>query len=633
MIGDYSTQAWDNYLIERGHDPRIASVNVDAELARLGITREDPKKWLHESVRITQEALGDRNVMSIYEATVHIDSYTTRADILHRDTTRLPWKIIELKSITSYDSFTSRPSGYSDPRYKYIDDMAYTNMVFGRAGVPVQGVYLLNVNKGCNSVNLRITSDQHSRSTRRNSFFDMSTEFDQSITNQTLNFNDLWDYVRDVTSDPEPPQVEFELSCKKCPMCVRYLDVENNNYIFNIPFASAAGSLKTKLNSLIRKNRYRLENIPPYFFSELRNGRDNLREQTAAVVTECTKQDKSYVRATASDGGLPRLLSTMPGDAHGLKWPVIYLDFEFLGTAVPLWDEIRGEGHDPLAVPDIIQPGVRPYEPVPVQYSLHASKSDPSSTFPIPLHLPASPCFEKSFIAIPGQDMRLKMALQLATDLREAASSMEVRLEDVSIIVWHQTAELGCLNYFTGGTDKYPNSFPWLPAWAVETLQIAKTNIVDLLNIVRGGKVRPAVPGFKTKLNYYHPIFRGSFSLKNVIKMLSGSNPYVNGAIGSGAEAFAKYGELSYAFSGKAPNYWNINNYTDGEVTDILASLDTYCKEDTYSLYRVHKELVLQARNFLTGDSNIIGYKDIPFSGDVSVNFRRINKKLPDIFE
>jgi hypothetical protein len=623
VVGDYSTLAWDKFLTQKGLDPSVASVNVDEELARLGVTRENPQRWLDESVRITSEALRDRNVMSIYEATVHVDSYTTRADILHRDTLRQPWQIIELKSITSYDSFTDQPRNYRDPRSKYIEDMAYTNMVFQRAGISIRGVYLLNVNKACNSVNLEITSDQP----QHNAFFNKSTEFSQAVSLQTLDFEGYWDYVKDITSDPEPPRVTFGLSCKKCPMCARYLDIENNNYIFNIPFASAAGSLKDKLTRLIRFNRYRLENIPPFFFSEFRANRENLREQTAAVVTECTKQDKAYIRTTNFDGGLPRFLSTVAGDKLSLKWPAIYLDFEFLGTAVPLWKELRDE------TGELLQPGVRPYEPIPVQYSLHASNPDHNNSFSYPIHLPAEPLVEKSFIALPGQDMRLKMALQLAEDLRETAAEMGARLEDCSIIVWHQTAELSCLNYFAGGTDKYPNPLPWLPKWAVETLQITRNNIVDLLNIVRGGKVRPDVPNFKTKLNFYHPSFKGSFSLKNVVKMLSGDNPYEGGSIGSGAEAFAKYGMLSYAFSGLAPNYWNINNYTANEIEDILNSLDSYCRDDTYSLYRVHKELAQQARNCLLGDSNILRYEDIPFSGDVSVNIRRITKRLPDIFD
>lgn len=623
VVGDYSTLAWDQLLVEKGLDPAIASVNVDDELARQGITRENPKRWLDASVEITNEALKNKDVMSIYEATVSVDSYTTRADILHRNTHRSRWQIIELKSITSYDSFTEQPYNYRDSRFKYLEDMAYTNMVFRRAGVPIKDVHLLNVNKACTAANLKITSDHP----QHNAFFNKSSEFNREINRQTLLFEDLWDYVRDITCDPEPPQVEFGLSCKKCPMCVRYLDVKNNNYVFDIPFASSAGSLKTKLGRLIQANRHRLEDIPPYFFDELKpNYRENLREQTAAVVTESTQRQKPYVRDTFSDGGLPRLLSTIPGDELSLKWPAIYLDFEFLGTAVPLWGEKRdGSGN-------ILQPAARPYEPIPVQYSLHVSKPECNNLFPYPIHLPAEPVFEKSFMSLPGKDMRLKMALQLALDLKEAASAAGARLEDCSILVWHQTAELSCLNYFVGGTEKYPNPFPWLPKWAIETLQVARKNLVDLLNIVRGGRVRPAVPNFRTKLNFYHPAFKGSFSLKNVVKMLD-SNPYESGAISSGAEAFAKYGELSYAYSRLAPNHWNIDDYSQEEISDILDSLNGYCKDDTYSLFRVHQELAKQARKCLLGDDSIIRYKDIPFSGDTTLDLgRRIPKRLPGVF-
>jgi len=612
VVGDYSTQAWDKHLISKGFDPSIASINVDEELAKLGVTREDPAEWLTESVRITQTALKDRNIRAIYEATIHMDEYTTRADILHRDSARHHWKIIELKSITSYDSFTDLPRGYRDSRPKYIDDMAYTNMVFCRANIPIRGVFLLNINKSCNSVNLEITSD----SPQPNAFFNLSTEFNQAVVNQTLDFDGYWDYVKEITSNPEPPSIEFGLMCKKCSMCSQYLDSKNNNYIFNIPFASAAGSLSNKLTHLVNNGIYHLEDTPPFFFDEFRKHRENRREQTAAIVTECTKQNKPYVRTVGDDGGLARLLSTIPGDSLSLEWPVIYLDFEFMGTAVPLWDELRDENNS------LIQPGVKPYEAVPVQYSLHLSKIDQNNNFPYPIHLPAEPVLEKSFISHPSQDMRLKMAVQLATDLREITAKAGVKLEDCSIVVWHQTAELSCLNYFVGGTEKYPDPLPWLPGWAVETLQIARDNIVDLLNIVRGGKVKPAVPRFKTKLNFYHPAFRGSFSLKSVIKMFSGVNPYQEGSISSGSEAFAKYGELVYAFSGKASNYWSNDDYTAEDIQDIMVSLESYCRNDTYSLYRVHKELVLQARKCLLGSNEFLKYTDIPFSTDFPICLR-----------
>ena len=599
LVGEIATDSWNNYLSQLGFDPRHATVHVDHELARLNITREDPQKWLEASVAITKRALDNPNIRTIYEATVSVDQYSTRADILFRPTSAPIWQIIELKSITSYNQFTSVPSHYSgDNRRKYVDDMAYTNMVFKRAGITISGVYLLNINKDCTEVNYEIT-DQFPVN---NSYLNKSEDLYPNVLQATVAFEAHWDSVRDITGSDDPPAEIFSLSCKHCAMCNRIFDADNNNLLHMIPFANSGGSLKNKLCALIGSNEITIEEIPDNYFSGA-----SIREQNAAVITRSIKENKPYLRITGFDGGLPRLLSSVPNDPVGLKWPAIYLDFEFIGTAVPLWSEQSD------ADGNLIRRAVRPYEAIPVQYSLHLSKSLPADPFAYPIHMPDEPCEHRSFICKPGHDVRLQMGLQLAKDLQEVTASAGVSLADCSVFVWHQTAELTCLNYFIGGTSRYPEPYPWLPPWAVETLRTACHNMVDLLNIVRGGKTKPSLPNFRTDMNYYHPSFRGSFSLKNVVKMFGDDNPYANSNITTGAEAFAKYGQLCYSYSNFQNDFWTPNTFTDAEAAEILRALDKYCFDDTHSLFRVHKSLVVQTREALAGSRNYLDRRDIDF--------------------
>lgn len=81
------------------------------------------------------------------------------------------------------------------------------------------------------------------------------------------------------------------------------------------------------------------------------------------------------------------------------------------------------------------------------------------------------------------------------------------------------------------------------------------------------------------KKSYYHPLFAGSFSIKAVLPILTDVS-YAGLAIHRGDEAAAEYERMITL------------DETDDDREDIREALLRYCKQDTYAMLAVRKELL-----------------------------------------
>ncbi len=156
----------------------------------------------------------------------------------------------------------------------------------------------------------------------------------------------------------------------------------------------------------------------------------------------------------------------------GLEGPIAHLDFETVNPAVPVW------------------PGCRPYDPVPVQFSVHFEPVGEGA----PRH------FE--WLASGAGDPRTALARALVRALRGART----------VIVYHQPFEQGRLRDLQEA----------VPDLAGELEDII-ARLVDLLPIVRRHVV--------------HPGFGGRYSLKKVAPALVPGLRYEEMEIGDGAAA------------------------------------------------------------------------------------------------
>jgi len=194
--------------------------------------------------------------------------------------------------------------------------------------------------------------------------------------------------------------------------------------------------------------------------------------------------------------------------------PVWYLDFETISPAIPLL------------------PGTRPYQVVPVQWSLHQLGCDGSLE-------------HREYLAPAGADPRPALAESLIDALRD---------DDEPIVVWssYEDRVLGSL------------AGP-LPEWTIALADV-RGRLLDLHPLVRD--------------HVYHPGFAGSFSLKSVAPALAPGFGY--GDLEGVADGTAAAAALLRLQRGQVD---------EAEVSALRQALLTYCRRDTEALVRVHGAL------------------------------------------
>jgi len=202
---------------------------------------------------------------------------------------------------------------------------------------------------------------------------------------------------------------------------------------------------------------------------------------------------------------------------HGLETPIAHLDFETINLAIPAWD------------------GCRPYDAVPVQFSVHI---EPRRAGMRPLH--------HEWLAEGSGDPRGPLAHALVDALRGART----------IIVYHAPFEIGRLR-------ELQEAVPEL----AEELEDIIGRVVDLLPIVRA--------------HVYHPDFAGRFSLKRVAPALVADLRYDDMEIGEGGEASrALEALLLRPETMKRP-----------ERVRVRKALHAYCAQDTLATLGVLQRL------------------------------------------
>lgn len=197
-----------------------------------------------------------------------------------------------------------------------------------------------------------------------------------------------------------------------------------------------------------------------------------------------------------------------------LEYPLYYFDFETIAPAVPLFD------------------GIRPYQNVPFQYSLHVVGSEGAK----PEHY--------SFLAGTAGDPRQALLSRLRREIGDKGT----------ILAYNKGFEEGILKEMA---VVFPEHSDWL--------EQTRSRMVDLLT------------PFKS-FAYYHPAQKGSASLKAVMPAVTGSGykdlDIDNGQIASILYLSAIYGEMPEA-----------------EKTKILTDLEKYCGRDTEGMIWIVEKL------------------------------------------
>jgi len=385
------------------------------------------------NIKQTRELLGQRK--TVFEAGISAGNIYARVDILSPVDDN-EWDIIEVKSSTNVKDVD-------------IHDVSFQRFCCQQFGLEIRKCFLMHINNEyirqgeIDPEQLFITKD-----------------ITEKVENVISDVQDKVDTMFEVISATQCPDVTISRQCNHpydCPITECW-DFLPDYSVFELYRGGQ------KCFELLNNGILSIKDIPGSF-----NLTGKQKIQRACVLCGQPHTDSIEIR---------RFLSA-------LQYPLYYLDFETLNTAIPLFD------------------GTRPYQNIPFQFSLHDAIDEESE----PRHF--------SFLAEGKEDPRPKLLSELKKLIGNRGS----------IIVYNQSFEKAVLK-------DLGEAFPKYSEWVQDTLGM----FVDLLN------------PFKN-FWYYHPAQKGSASLKTVLPVLTGKGyeglNIANGEDASLAFRRVTYGDVS----------------------------------------------------------------------------------------
>ncbi len=201
----------------------------------------------------------------------------------------------------------------------------------------------------------------------------------------------------------------------------------------------------------------------------------------------------------------------------GLWYPLAFLDFETFQQAVPPFD------------------GLRPYEQVPSQFSLHIYEG------------PDAPLLHREFLADAGADPRRALAEALVAAVPEGAC----------VLAYNMSFEKAVIR---GLAEAFPD--------LAERLEAIRAAVRDLMTPFKAGACYAAAQG-------------GSVSIKAVLPALFPDNPELDyhrlPGVANGSEAMAAFADLA--------------SLDADEAASVRAGLLAYCRLDTLAMVRLWERL------------------------------------------
>jgi hypothetical protein len=358
----------------------------------------------------------------------------------------------------------------------HLHDAAIQKYVVSGAGLAVQAVKLMYVNsQGCVFPDLA-------------SFF-CETDVTRAVARLIRKLPQTLEKLRGQLAEPHAPNVLIGAHCTYphlCPAksyCWQHVPPQS---IFTIPRLSAR-----KIALLVRRGILRIRDIPPGF---------PLSPPQRAYV------DRVLAGAPAIDR---RAIARHLGE---LRFPIYFFDFETYAYAVPrFW-------------------GMRPYQQLAFQYSLHVLDADGTVRHMDYLHMD-------------GSDPRAGLAHALVSHIGPTGS----------VVVYNARFERSVLRDLAHTQPVYRQRLRSIAARLWDQLEVFERHYLD-------------------------PRFEGSNSIKRVLPVLAPHLSYADLAVKRGDQAQAVWGEM-------------IGVRDAARKAQLAAALRAYCKRDTQAMLEIHRAL------------------------------------------
>jgi len=421
-----------------------------------------PADSFMNNVALTRDLLQQRR--PLFEAGMLFGRIYSRLDILNPVNSD-EWDIIEVKSAASVKDIN-------------LHDVSFQKVCCEQNGLRVRKCFLCHIN------------NQYVRNGEVNPqelFTIQDITGEVAITSEGI--QDRIDSMLEVISSPVCPEADIGPHCSNpydCPLADCWEGTPEQS-VFTLYYGGG------RAYELYRAGVIDIAGIPDGY---VLSGKQDI--QRACVISGQPHLDAAALRQFL----------------YSLRYPLHFLDFETIGTAVPLFD------------------GVRPYQNIPFQFSLHVQGA------------PEVQAKHYWYLADGPQDPRPG----LLTRLHQAIG------DKGSIVVYNQSFEQGVLRDLGLA---FPSYRPWTEA--------VIGRLVDLIVPFR-------------RFDYYHPLQRGSASLKSVLPAVTGRT-YDGLVIADGTEASLRYLSITYG------------DVSDEERLRTREELLAYCGLDTEGMVQVVRAL------------------------------------------
>jgi hypothetical protein len=456
--------------------------DFDKELVKNGAEVESwarklfPKGLLVESredaaVKETKELL-DAKEKTIFQATFSSENLYAMVDILEWDNKNQYWIINEVKGTSSKEKKNE----------KHLRDATFQYILLKKAGFKVGKVNLIELNKE----------------------FRKDGEI---IARKLLETTDITDTVKDLEGETNlmiedmKRLMEREKEAMPCDCiyesrsnhCAAFKHLHPDVPDYSVHDIVRIGSSKKRLEGLIEGGFISLDEVPEDFdLTKLQRNHVNVEQSKTPIINN------------------PEINIIL----DELVYPLYFLDYETIPTAVPIYD------------------GCCPYQQVPFQYSLHIQKE------------PNGALEHHEYI---HTDKDTHPMIALAESLMKVIEN-----DDGSIVVWNKKFEGKC----------HEDIAELLPEYA-EIFHGYNQRIFDLMDIF-------------SKHHYLHHDFRGSFSIKAVLPVLVPELSYKDLNIRDGAMAMQGWKKMMFEVDDQKKKDQIKNDLLKYCELDTLAMVEIY---------------------------------------------------------
>ena len=293
-------------IFDMGHEVgRLAT-----QLYPIGVLIEEDHMHHKEAVQSTLSAMKDPNVAAIYEAAFISDGVRIRVDILERLNDGA-WNLIEVKSATSVKDL-------------YLPDVAVQYHVLTGSGLNIRTIGILHLNNQYVYDGNQLDLDGlFTFSELTAEVLDLQTEIPSQIAD-----------LKEMLAETDPPEIYPSKDCispYKCEFWEHCTAEMPKYWVMRL-----GGISQTKFNQVVEMGVEDIAQIPESFPLSALQSRMRV----------CVANREEYID--------PDLLDEL----MDLEYPIHFLDFETMGTAIPRYA------------------GTRPYQTIPFQWSDHILHQD-----------------------------------------------------------------------------------------------------------------------------------------------------------------------------------------------------------------------------------------------------------------